>query len=104
MAFCAKHKTFDGCADLAAFDRRRREGVRYVETLIPSKIGQKIEFETDNGLKWYVRRKPQGEFLLAPSGVISPERSRWGTKTEILNDLRFLAEHGHLPPASGQRW
>jgi hypothetical protein len=62
------------------------------------KIGDTIDITH----RAYVKKKGRNDFVLYDRG--NQERSRWGTASEIADDVQFFVDHGHLPAANGGRW
>lgn len=50
----------------------------------------------------YVKKKGRNDFVLMDKK--NQSRSRWGTASEIADDVLFFVDHGHLPAPVGGRW
>lgn len=71
------------------------------ESLLPARTGSEKVFRA-NGNRFRVKRHRYEEYSLFQEGV--HDRSRWGTKKEMLADLAHAVEFGRLHSPSGPRW
>ncbi len=68
---------------------------------MPEKIGQSETF-TAHGRTFQVKRLSRDTWHLRDTGIA--ERSRFGTRREIADDVVHVKEHGCLPRPCGPRW
>lgn len=67
----------------------------------PLKVGQTHEFAA-HGRNFAVKRLRRNVYFLRDLAV--SERSRWGTKAEITQDVAIVLQCGALPGAKKRLW
>ena len=54
--------------------------------------------------KWFdIKRKSRTSYYMTGGDSVG-RRARWGTRKEILQDVKHVLEYGSLPAAEGHRW
>lgn len=69
-------------------------------TLVPNKIGEEAKIEA-HGKTCYVKRISRSTWHMRMQGLL--ERSRFGTKQEIREDVQSFLETGALPRSCAAR-
>jgi hypothetical protein len=71
------------------------------DTLTTLRVGEFKHFEA-HGRTFRVRRLRQGVYHLSADNT--KERSRFGSRSQIIEDVKVAVEYGVLPGPAGPRW